>query len=145
MNYRTIYAIRYVMPDNRLAHVKLLDGGEFLIGIKQRKIHPALLGEIAKLSDDVADAGIFTFDGEATEPAVDVAAWFDRVPEEQLQGPSSTMWPRVRFIQGGPIFFETLVHEALVAPEVVTELNVEIMPTVCGTLHVTPSTLWADS
>lgn len=132
MSYQTVHMIRHVMPDDRLAHLKVSQHGG--IGMadffyRAGHIHPALVRDMADLSRAVAETGLYDLDPFRDPVDADFEAWYEVVPPELTDDLPDPM--RAKY---GELGWEIQVRGDLVDPALIKEMNEVVMPTVCGLL-----------
>jgi hypothetical protein len=124
--FRALHIVRFCLPGERLAHTwtDTRDGDAALFfEYRAGYTHPALVRELGQLARGIAESGVFDFDpAGGGEPCLDV--WYERVPGEYLG--DRILVPRIG--SGSRLFIELKCHADLVEPEVIRELNEEVMP-----------------
>lgn len=144
MHYRTLWVVRHVMPDDRLAHTSVdLDRGTIALALRHGKIHPVLANAMRQFSQAFARSNLYDLD-PTRMPDVDrpeLIAWFEAVDDHLLDGQP------LQVFYGGksPAFFNIIVDKSLVEPALLRELNEEVMPPVCGLLVPFGYADWASS
>lgn len=127
MRYRTLWVVRHVMPDDRLAHgVADIDDGVIAVTLRHGFIHPALVQVMADFSKRFADLGPYEMDPDHVDGTPGLTVGFERVDSRFMED-----LPMSIHFNGS---FEIMLHEDLVRPELVREMNEEVMPVVCGVL-----------
>ncbi|GGR51838.1 hypothetical protein [Streptomyces roseolus] len=130
MKYRTLWTVRHVMHDDRLAQVKIdIDEGVIALALRYGHIHPALARQMAIFSQAFAEIGPFELDPGHMTQRPELLVWFERVDKRFTDGEPMRMY----FGGRGPWFFEILVRDDLVDEALVREMN-DVMPTACGLL-----------
>lgn len=121
--FQAIHMTRLCLPDGRLANVRT-NGDGLLFEYRKWHAHPALVRQLDELSRGIAESGVFDFDPLGSEPFIEV--WYERVPGD-LMG-DRIMVPRI----SGRLYIELQCRAELIDPEVVREINEEVMPSVLG-------------
>ncbi|GHG09967.1 hypothetical protein [Streptomyces hydrogenans] len=133
MKYRTLWIVRHVMPDDRLATARVdTDPEEALITLSLRYgyTHRALVRQMAIFSSAFAEAGPFELDPGHVMQRPELQAWVERTDRRFTDDEPM----RMHFGGRGPWFFEILVRDDLIDEAVVRELNADVMPKACGLL-----------
>ncbi|MFE6222990.1 hypothetical protein [Streptomyces sp. NPDC057854] len=131
MKYRTLWIVRHVMSDDRLAEVKIdIDDGVIALALRHGHIHSALARQMAAFSHAFAEVGPFELDPGHVTQRPDLLVWFERVDGRFTDGEPMRMY----FGGRGPWFFEILLRDDLVDEALVREMNEDVMPTACGLL-----------
>lgn len=127
MPYRTVHMIRHHLPDDRLAHLTVGDGGVITFAYRAWRIHPALVRDMHALSASVAESGVYELaDGPVMSKVA--VAWF-----QTDQGLAVPLAHRVS-IDGGVAMFEMRARADMIDPALLRELNEFVLPEVCGML-----------
>jgi hypothetical protein len=133
MKYRTLWVVRHVMIEDRLAHVKVDTDdrqGVVTMSLRSGKIHEDLARAMASFSKNFAASGVFELDTNHPQTMPELQAWFELVGDH-ITGDR----PMQPYLGGhNPSFFEILVNENLVNKDLIKELNEEVMPNICGLL-----------
>jgi hypothetical protein len=137
MHYRTLWVVRHVMPDDRLATVSINpapgrdpDTATIAIALRYGHVHADLAQAWSALSKSFADHGPFELDPDHDVRRPELQTWIERVDERHTGNA-----PMQAYFGGvGPHFFEILVNKDLVDPALIREMNEEVMPVACGVL-----------
>lgn len=132
MEYRTLWVVRHVMPDDRLAHAKVDPDGTITLAVRYGHIHPALLHKISVYSETLSGVGLFDLDPQAQPAHPDVQAWFERVEERFTDNQPLKMYCGGRM----PMFFNFLVRQDMAGEEFIREMNYDMLPDVVGRLRL---------
>lgn len=131
MAYHTLWAVRHVMPDDRLATATVdVDADVIVVALRYGYVHPALARSMAAYSKAFADSDAFDLAG-GPPGAPWVSAWFEGVADERHTADGLM---RASMTGSGPWAFEVLVRRDMIDPAMIRELNLEVMPTACGLL-----------
>lgn len=139
MTYRTIHVVRHWMPDDRLAY-STVDAEDEVVTFAYRAwhIHPLLVKGMDSISKGFADSGLFYLDPSRAGDEPTFTAWLARVPDDEMP---DDQFIGYRVGPGGlwlPPSIEVLVRASLVKPEVVREMNEEVLPWATGALILAP-------
>src|SRR5688500_13372922 len=118
MEYSPLWVARHHMPDDRLMHAKIdveREGGVITLSARYGHIHPVLFRAMATFSKAFAEARLFELEPEQQAEQPELQVWFERVPDRLMGG----LPMRTHYGGLGPKFFEILVDEDLVEPELI--------------------------
>lgn len=131
MEYRTLWVVRHVMPDDRLAQAQVdPDDGVITIALRYGHIHRDLARTMAIFSMMFAQTGLFELDPGQAGQRPELQAWFEQTDERFTDGDPM----RAHFGGRGPWFFNLLVRDDMVDKALIREMNEEVMPIACGIL-----------
>ncbi len=130
-NFMAIHVVRHHMRDDRLADVTFWDDGLIVFSYRFGHIHPALVGELDRLSRDISHSGVVQFAPEHLDEPLHVMAWYEPggspdAPLTARAGPGDGY--------GLPPFWEIQIRGDMIDPALVREVNEYAMPRGCSLL-----------
>lgn len=134
MDYRALWVVRHVMPDDRLAYGRVDTNGigTITLGLRFGYIHHGLTWALSLYADALSGAGFFDLDLRRATDRPDVQVWFERVDERFTDG-----YPLQMYVGGRrPLFFEFLVRDDMVDSALISELNEDVLPDIVGLLSI---------
>lgn len=131
MGYRSLNLIRHVLPDDRLANVRIDPDGVIVTEYRYGHIHPAFVAELNWLSKQIADTGVYDLDPARigqTDGEPSVIAWM--APGLM----SEILDMHVVTVPGMPTGLEVRLRADHVDPALVREINDYVYPVISGVL-----------
>ena len=129
--YRTDHATRLILPDDRLVHYELEDDGLLRFLYRADFVHEDVVVDLDEISRHMARSGVI--DLGPPEKGSTIEVYFDTIKADTLLAAGMRAhWTGTR------LSLAIICRDDLIRPEMIKEMNDEVLPNCLTALRTTP-------